>query len=78
MSRARSTTPRGSTTAVIGGTEPASAQAYYTFAWTLGGSSAPTAFTVTAVPISGKSQAQDTCNNLSVNEAGVRAPTGCW
>ena len=39
-----------------------------------------TTYTVTATPIAGKAQANDTCGTLSLSHLGAKTPTttGCW
>ncbi len=38
-----------------------------------------TAFTLTATPVAGKSQAKDTnCNSMTLNNLGVQLPVDCW
>lgn len=52
-----------------------SVTAYYRIELSVGSASAPS-FTVTATPLN--TQAQDSCGTLTLNEANVRQPTGCW
>ena len=49
--------------------------AYYRIELSTGTDSAPS-FTVTATPLG--TQAQDSCGTLTLNEANLRQPTGCW
>ncbi len=52
-----------------------SVTAYYQIGLSVGTGDAPS-FTVTATPLG--TQAQDSCGTLTLNEANVRQPTGCW
>ncbi len=52
-----------------------SVTAYYQIELSVGTGDAPS-FTVTATPLG--TQAQDSCGTLTLNEANVRQPTGCW
>lgn len=54
---------------------PSDVSTYYTVTFTVSGS-APPAFTATATPIAGKSQASD--GELSITHAGVKSPAGKW
>ena len=56
-------------------TQPASVTAHYTVSLAVATSTVP-AFTVTAAPLGG--QAADKCGALTLNQAGVKGPTGCW
>lgn len=51
---------------------------YYTIAGTCANTNLT--FTLTATPVSGSTQASDSCGSLSIDQAGARTPTttGCW
>ncbi|HXI35388.1 MAG TPA: pilus assembly protein PilE, partial [Burkholderiales bacterium] len=58
----------------------------YTITLTSDSTTGPNAFTLTATPLSGTSQAGDKCGNLTLTNAGVKGITGtspttvadCW
>lgn len=65
-----------STLSTLGVSTPADVSTYYTVADPVITAGPPTTFTVSAVPITGKSQAGD--GTLSINSSGVKLPAGVW
>jgi type IV pilus assembly protein PilE len=58
-------------------TEPANVSSYYTVALATDNTTAPPSFTLTATPKG--SQAKDKCSTLTINQSGVKTPSGsCW
>lgn len=65
--------------AALGVSIPSSVSTKYTIA--IATVAAPPTFTITATPVSGSSQASDTCGTLTLNSAGAKAASGtgtCW
>lgn len=58
------------------GVSKTSSEGLYTVTPTV---TANTSFTLTAVPVTGKSQEQDTdCSSITLNNLGVQLPVDCW
>jgi type IV pilus assembly protein PilE len=59
-------------------TIPASTTAFYTVSVTANNGNTPPTFSATAVPVAGSYQAQDSAGTLSIDNLGVKTPSGVW